>query len=122
MSHAVTCRSCSLVICLCSCVCWPCTFSLLLFVLTFIACAVPQAHALEEKLRALQGSQGQGQQEGGKAGQTGTKGQASTQRPSGAAPWPAGGRHNPYEDLELTPAQINSFSLQKSFKVGKGVT
>jgi len=39
-------------------------------------------------------------------------------RTSGAAAsWPAAGRRNPYEDAELDPAQVNSFTCQKSFKV-----
>jgi hypothetical protein len=33
------------------------------------------------------------------------------------APWPAGNRRNPCEDQEFLPAQVNSFTCQKSFKV-----
>lgn len=78
-----------------------------------------QAHSLEERLKDLkrqqQGDGGDVQQHGGAMSDT----KASSRKPGAPAPWPAGNRKNPYEDVELPPCQVNGFTPQKSFKVGK---
>eukprot|EP00877_Chromochloris_zofingiensis_P005699 jgi/Chrzof1/1512/Cz10g10170.t1 len=75
-----------------------------------------KAHSLEERLKDLkrqqQGDGGDVQQHGGAMSDT----KASSRKPGAPAPWPAGNRKNPYEDVELPPCQVNGFTPQKSFK------
>ncbi|WIA16110.1 hypothetical protein OEZ85_012829 [Tetradesmus obliquus] len=89
-----------------------------------------KAHALEERLRRQQQDQHQQQQpqqlqqtmqqgNGSTISSTMNSRQVSAMRHGSAgpgAPWPAGNRRNPCEDQEFLPAQVNSFTCQKSFK------
>lgn len=83
-----------------------------------------QAHDLEERLRQPQRQTGTGGSGDG-AGARGTSpgddssggGEGAAARRTGKlAPWPAA-RENPYTAAELQPAQVNGFTMQKSFKV-----
>ena len=90
----------------------------------------PQAHHLDERVRQLQRQEGSGGggddspslARGGSPGgdfggdSGGAGGGTAARRPGKLAPWPAA-RANPYADAELQPAQVNGFTLQKSFKV-----
>jgi hypothetical protein len=82
-----------------------------------------QAHDLEERTRQLQRQDTRGSPSPGAAGENGESSNATatatdTKRAAGRpAAWPAA-RANPYADAELQPAQVNGFTLQKSFKVG----
>lgn len=87
-----------------------------------------QAHELDERLRQLQRQQqgspaagtSAGMSPGGESGSgEGTGGLGSTARKGKQGVWPAV-RENPYAEVELQPAQVNGFTLQKSFKVGVG--
>ncbi len=85
-----------------------------------------QAHALEERLRQQQQQpqqerQQQQQQQQQQHGSTIDSRQMSAGTRHGSAgqssPWPTANRTNPYEEQEFQPAQVNSYTCQKSFKV-----
>ncbi|KAI8471064.1 MAG: flagellar WD repeat-containing protein Pf20 [Monoraphidium minutum] len=81
-----------------------------------------KAHDLDERVRQLQRDEAGGSPSttlcgspGGESGAGGDAAAAARRAAGKPAPWPAA-RVNPYEEAEVQPAQVNGFTLQKSFK------